>query len=62
VTAATIRTWDPEGGGTALLDDGSVLEVAPDALQGSSFRFVRPGQRVRAEIVDGVVVRVDLPR
>lgn len=61
MTAATIRTWDPESGGTAFLDDGTVVEVAPAALEGSAFRFVRPGQRVRAELVEGLVVRVDLP-
>ena len=61
MTQATVRTWDPDVGGSALLDDGSVIELPAGALQGSVFRFVRPGQRVRLEVEDGVVVVVALP-
>jgi hypothetical protein len=58
---ATVRTWDPENGGSAFRDDGSVVDIPREALQGSVFRFLRPGQRVRLELADGVVVAVGLP-
>ena len=58
---ATVRTWSADSGGEAFLDDGTVVELPPQCLQGSAFRFVRPGQRVRLVREGGVVVRVDLP-
>ena len=61
MTQATVRSWDPETGGSVLLDDGTVLEIPRDALRDSAFRFVRPGQRVRLELDAGVVIRVGLP-
>ena len=62
MSQATIRSWDAEAGATAFLDDGTVVEVPLEALQGSVFRFLRPGQRVRLELGDsGVVIAVGLP-
>jgi hypothetical protein len=61
VSQATVRTWDADDGGTVFLDDGTVVEVPREALEGSVFRFLRPGQRVQLEIADGVVVAVGLP-
>lgn len=61
MTQATVRTWDDGSGGSVFLDDGTVVPVPREALEGSVFRFLRPGQRVRLELVDGVVTGVDLP-
>ncbi|MGB8649578.1 MAG: hypothetical protein WCD35_02840 [Mycobacteriales bacterium] len=58
---ATVREWDPARGGSAFLDDGTVVVLPPECLQGSRFRFLRLGQRVRLVLDEGVVVRVDLP-
>jgi hypothetical protein len=61
VTQATVRDWGPEGG-SAFLDDGRVVVLPLECLQGSVFRFLRLGQRVAlVRDDDGVVVRVDLP-
>ena len=60
MTQATVVVWDADSGGSAYLDDGSVVVLPPDALQGSAFRFLRPGQRV--QVVSTEPVRVDLPR
>jgi hypothetical protein len=58
---ATVRDWDAQTGGSALRDDGSVVLLPVDALQGSSFRLLRSGQRVNL-LLDGEQVRqVDLP-
>ena len=46
VVQATVRDWSPETGGTALLDDGQVVPL-PASLEGSPFRLLRSGQRVR---------------
>jgi hypothetical protein len=57
-----VRWWDDRDGGSAYLDDGTVVDIPPLALQGSVFRFLRSGQRVRLVLDDGgVVVAVDLP-
>jgi hypothetical protein len=61
VTQATVRDWDADSGGSALLDDGTVVALPPDCLAGSVFRFLRLGQRVRLVVQDGRVVRVELP-
>ena len=61
MTQATVRTWDGDDGGSVFLDDGTVLELPAEALQGSVFRLLRPGQRVRLELASGVVVAVGLP-
>ncbi|MCU1592695.1 MAG: hypothetical protein JWO12_87 [Frankiales bacterium] len=59
IVSATVRTWEG-GAGTALLDDGSVIELPPDCLRGSVFRFLRPGQRVHLTVADGMVTEVGL--
>jgi hypothetical protein len=61
VSQATVRDWDEATGGSALLDDGTVVELPPECLQDSVFRFLRLGQRVRLVVTDGRVARVDLP-
>lgn len=58
---ATVRDWEPGSGGSAFRDDGTVLRLPPECLEGSVFRFVRPGQRVQLTLADGVVVAVGLP-
>lgn len=60
VRSATVRTWETEGG-SAFGDDGSVLPLGPDSLQGSGFRFVRAGQRVRLASAPDGTTRVALP-
>jgi hypothetical protein len=61
VTQATVRAWDADTGGSAFLDDGTVVELPPECLQGSVFRFLRSGQRIALEWERDVVVRVGLP-
>jgi cold shock CspA family protein len=47
---ATVRTWSPEtGAGTALRDDGTLLDLPAAAFAASGLRALRPGQRVRVE-------------
>jgi hypothetical protein len=59
---ATIRSYDDADGGSAFLDDGTVVPLPPHALASSHFRFVRPGQRVRlVHDEDGAVIGIDLP-
>jgi hypothetical protein len=58
---ATVRDWRPSRGGSALLDDGTPVRLPLDCLQGSVFRFLRPGQRIRVVLVDDEVTEVGLP-
>jgi 2-phospho-L-lactate guanylyltransferase len=60
VRSATVRTWG-DGGGSAFADDGTVLELGAESLQGSGFRFVRVGQRVRVASAPGGSTRLSLP-
>lgn len=60
VRAATTRTWESTGG-TAFDHDGNILPLAADALQGSGFRFLRVGQRVRLATAPDGSTRVALP-
>ena len=49
---ATMLTFDPAtGAGSVVTDDGIELDLAPDALEGSGLRHLRPGQRVTCEPV-----------
>ena len=43
-----IKAFDPVTGTGSLVDDRDLVEyeLAPDALEGSIFRMLRPGQRV----------------
>lgn len=61
MTQATVRSWDPTDGGSALLDDGTLVELPAECLQGSEFRFLRPGQRVALTTESGRVRAVHLP-
>ena len=58
---ATVRTWDATEGGSAFLDDGTVVALPVECLQDSVFRFLRPGQRVTLTTQDGRVLTVGLP-
>lgn len=57
---ATVKDWG-EDGGSAYLDDGTLLRLPRKCLQNSPFRFLRLGQRVNLSVVDDVVLKVDLP-
>jgi hypothetical protein len=57
---ATVRDWSQEGG-SAFLDDGSVLGLPADVLRDGPFRLLRAGQRVALTIEEGRVRRVELP-
>jgi CspA family cold shock protein len=43
-----VKSYDPGTGDGSILTDTDLSEydIAPGALQGSIFRFLRPGQRV----------------
>lgn len=58
---ATVRDWDPSAGGSAFLDDGTVMILPLECLQDSVFRFLRLGQRIELEVRGQQVVRVGLP-
>ncbi|MBK5227552.1 MAG: cold-shock protein [Actinobacteria bacterium] len=51
---ATVRTYDSlTKTGSLLADDGETAwELDASALDGSMFRFLRPGQRVTFDLVD----------
>lgn len=55
-----IKAFDPLSGFGSLLCDPDLLEVdlAKDALAGSPFRFLRQGQRVNFDLVDGKATRL----
>lgn len=59
--AATVKSWDPHQGGSAFLDDGSVVRFSNECLRGRAFRLLRPGQRVRLLLCEATVVGVTLP-
>jgi 2-phospho-L-lactate guanylyltransferase len=60
-TAGTVRDWDPNVGGSAYRDDGTLLSLGRDALQDSGFRFLRVGQRLRVAVAPDATTRVALP-
>jgi len=49
-----IKTYDPGSGDGVLVDesDFSEVDLAEDALEGSLFRMLRPGQRVQFDLDD----------
>jgi 2-phospho-L-lactate guanylyltransferase len=58
---ATVRVFvEPTRSGSVLLDDGSELPFDTAAFDAGGLRLVRPGQRVRLELVDGNVTRITL--
>ena len=44
---ATVFTFEDDGSGTVVFDDGHQEGFAPAAFRRSGLRFLRPGQRVR---------------
>jgi cold shock CspA family protein len=50
---ATVRSYDSlTKTGVLMADDGErTFSIEPEALQGSMFRFLRPGQRVTFDLV-----------
>ena len=58
---ATVATFDPDtGGGTVLTDDGRRIPFDAAAFAAGGLRLLRPGQRVRADVTDGRIVRVTI--
>jgi 2-phospho-L-lactate guanylyltransferase len=59
----TVANFDGESRhGSLLLDDGSALDIPPEAFAASGLRLLRLGQRVRVERdPDGTVTRITLP-
>jgi len=57
---ATVKEWSDRGG-SAYLDDGTVVALPAYSLAGGPFRFLRLGQRVRLTMDDEVVRSVELP-
>jgi cold shock CspA family protein len=58
-----IKSYDPATGDGILLRDTDLAEfdLAPDALEGSIFRMLRQGQRVRFDLDDdGLATRLHL--
>jgi 2-phospho-L-lactate guanylyltransferase len=47
---ASIHSVSPDGGGTALLDDGTQIAFTAERLAESGLLHVRPGQRVSVEL------------
>jgi cold shock CspA family protein len=44
---ATVLTFEDDGSGTVVFDDGGRAAFAAEAFARSGLRFLRPGQRVR---------------
>jgi cold shock CspA family protein len=44
---ATVFTFEDDGSGTVVFDDGHQEPFAAGAFRRSGLRFLRPGQRVR---------------
>jgi cold shock CspA family protein len=58
---ATVATFDADSGsGTVLTDDGLRMPFDAAAFAAGGLRLLRPGQRVKMDIVDGRVVRVTI--
>ena len=59
----TIKSYDPSSGDGIVVRDSDLVEfdLAPDALEGSVFRMLRQGQRVKFELDgDGRASRLSL--
>ena len=56
---ATVQRYDSlTRTGTLVADDGEqTWPIDPEGMDSSMFRFLRPGQRVTFDIVDGEKVR-----
>lgn len=51
---ATVKRYDSlTRSGTLVADDGRTeVAIGPEAMEGSMFRFLRPGQRVSFDVVE----------
>jgi hypothetical protein len=59
---ATVRDQGPDGAGSVLLDDGTVVAFPADAPARGGFRLLRSGQRVALHLdADGRAVALTLP-
>jgi hypothetical protein len=56
---ATVATFD-NGSGSVILDNGSMLKFDADAFRPSGLLKLRPGQRVRIAVSDGMITAVTL--
>lgn len=57
----TVASFDDESrSGTVFLDDGSRLSFEATALEGTGLRLLRPGQRVRLDVVGANVRRLQI--
>ena len=57
----TVASFDDESRcGTVFLDDGSRLSFEATALEGTGLRLLRPGQRVRLDVVGANVRRLQI--
>ena len=56
----TAGTSTADGGIEAVTEDGARLVIPQGVLAASPFRHLRPGQRVIADIDDGLVIRIAL--
>ena len=57
---ATVATFDPAVGGTALLDDGRAVTFDRMAFVAGGLRLLRLGQRVRLEYDGDRIARVTI--
>lgn len=48
----TVLTFEEDGSGTVVFDDGSRVDFSTDAFARSGLRFLRPGQRVRLRLAE----------
>lgn len=58
---ATVHDYDPATAcGTLLRDDGVLVPFDAEAFGRSRLRLLRPGQRLTADVEDGVIVALRL--
>lgn len=55
---ATVFSHDPDTGARVVTDEGLAHDVSPEVVAASGLRFLRAGQRVSLEVVDGRVTRL----
>jgi len=49
----TVLTFDPDSGaGSVVLDSGEALTFSAEVFAASRLRLLRPGQRVRLQVLD----------
>ena len=61
IPQGTIRDFDEvTRTGSLFLDDGTVLEFGADAFAAGGLRLLRPGQRVRFAVADGLITSITL--